>query len=290
MLTAFTDFLLRRTVKRWFANDADVRNTRRKLARFIGLTDRLSSAWKITPAGPGLFIIAPTDTHPGDAPLVVYMHGGGYIVGGLPSHAAFCARLGKALGARILFADYRLAPEHPFPAAFDDGLAAWRAATGMATGQLYLAGDSAGGGLALAVAQAAIAQGLRAPDKIILLSPWTDLTLTGESLAATAATDSMLSVPIVDKMRTLYLAGHDPADARASPLFDANTKLPPTLLIYSTTELIADDSRRLARQLRAGGTLLTEAPFDGLPHVFPILPAVPASRRALKQIAAFGAA
>ncbi len=289
MLTAFTDFLLRRTVKRWFANDTDVRDTRRKLDRFIGVTDRLNSAWKIKPAASGLFVIAPTEPLPDDAPLVVYMHGGGYIVGGLASHAAFCARLGKALGARILFVDYRLAPEHPFPAAFDDGLAAWRAATGMAAGKLYLAGDSAGGGLALAVAQAAIAQGLRAPDKIILLSPWTDLTLIGASLTANAATDSMLSVPIVDKMRTLYLAGHDPADVRASPLFDTNARLPPTLLIYSTTELIADDSRRLARQINAGGTPLTEAPFDGLPHVFPILPSVPASRRALKQIAAFGA-
>ena len=290
MLTALIDFLLRRTVKRWFANDTDVRDTRRKLDRFIGVTDRLSSAWKISDVAHGLSLIAPHEALPADAPLIVYMHGGGYIVGGLASHAAFCARLGKALGARILFVDYHLAPEHPFPAAFDDGVAAWRAAIGMAAGKLYLAGDSAGGGLALAVAQAAIAQGLRAPDKLILLSPWTDLTLTGASLAANAATDSMLSVPIVDKMRTLYLAGHDPADVRASPLFDSNTKLPPTLLLYSTTELIADDSRRLARQLKAGGTLLTEAPFDGLPHVFPILPAVPASRRALKQIAAFGAA
>jgi acetyl esterase/lipase len=91
MLTALTNFLLRLTIRRWFANDADLRDTRRKLARFVSMTDRLSSARQTTQAGPGLFFVAPRRKLPGDAPLVVYMHGGGYIVGGLPSHAAFGA-------------------------------------------------------------------------------------------------------------------------------------------------------------------------------------------------------
>jgi acetyl esterase/lipase len=287
MLTAITHALLRRTVKRWFDADADVADTRRKLDRFIGLTDRLPGGWAVTPAGPGLHLIAAKKPLPDTAPLTVYCHGGGYMVGGLASHAAFCARLGRALGGPVLFVDYRLAPENPFPAAFEDGFAAWRHAATLAQGKLYLAGDSAGGGLALAVAQAAIATGLRAPDKLILLSPWTDLTLSGRSLSDNAASDSMLSMKIVTKMRNIYLAGREPGDRRDSPLFDANTKLPPTLLIYSSSEILRDDSTRLAKKLKSGGTEVTALAFAGMPHVFPILRAVPAARRALKQVKAF---
>ena len=219
MLTALTHLILRRTVKKWFATDTDVRDTRRKLAGFIGRTDRLRRGWTIAPVAGSdtLHKIAPTRPLPDGAPLVLYLHGGGYIVGGLASHAAFCARLGGALGAAVLFADYRLAPEHRFPAAFEDGVEAWRRATQLATGPLFLAGDSAGGGLALAVAQAAIAQGLRAPDKIILLSPWTDLTLSGQSLSDNAETDSMLSLGILTRMRNHYVGAQEQGDARASP-------------------------------------------------------------------------
>jgi acetyl esterase/lipase len=291
MMTALTHAILRRTVKRWFDTDTDVTATRRKLAAFIARTDRMRRGWAAAPAGTAgggaLHLIAPKRGLPDDAPLVLYLHGGGYIVGGLASHAPFCARLGHALGARVLFADYRLAPEHPFPAAFEDGLAAWQEAAAMARGKLYLAGDSAGGGLALAVAHAAIAQGMRAPDRLILLSPWADLTLSGKSLSANAATDSMLSMKILTHMRDLYLDGQEPGDKRNSPLFDANTKLPPVLLIYSQSEVLRDDSTRLVKKLRAGGTNVVAAPFDGVPHVFPLLTTVPAARRALREMRAF---
>ncbi len=293
MLTALTHLILRRTVKRWFDSDTDVTETRRKLARFIGLTDRLPRGWRVNAvesgAGVALHMIAPKRALPDDAPLIVYYHGGGYIVGGLASYAPFCARLGRATGARVLFVEYRLAPEHPFPAAFEDGVAAWTQASGMAKGKLFLAGDSAGGGLALAVAQAALAQGLRAPDKLILLSPWSDLTLSGKSLAANAATDSMLSMKILTKMRQLYLGDREPGDRRDSPLFDSNVKLPPVMLIYSNSEILRDDSTRLAKKLKLGGTEVVTAAFEGVPHVFPILAAVPAAKRALREIRAFAA-
>jgi monoterpene epsilon-lactone hydrolase len=303
MLTRLTHFILRRTVKRWFDSDTDVRETRRKLDAFIGRTDRLRRGWVVTAqgaatgaaqeaagpqqAGSGLHMIAPKQGVAEDAPLIVYLHGGGYMVGGLASHAAFCSRLGHALGGRVLFVDYRLAPEHPFPAAFEDGVAAWQAAIGLAGGRLYIAGDSAGGGLALAVAQAALAGGLRAPDGLILLSPWTDLTLSGKSLSDNAATDSMLSRKILTKMRDLYLAGGEPGDRRDSPLFDANVKLPRTLVIYSQSEVLRDDSTRLAKKLRAGGTEVTAEVFEGVPHVFPLLTTVPAGKRALKKVRAW---
>jgi acetyl esterase/lipase len=292
MMNLITNMILRRTVKRWFDRDTDVQDTRRKLAAFIARTDKLRRGWTVTalPNAPGLHMIAPDRALPPDAPLVLYLHGGGYIVGGLPSHAPFCARLGHALGARVLFADYRLAPEHRFPAAFEDGLAAWAEAARLATGRLLIAGDSAGGGLALAIAQAAIAQGMRAPDRLILLSPWVDMTLSGKSLSLNAATDAMLSMKILTRMRDYYLHGAEPGDRRDSPLFDPNTRLPPVLLIYSDSEVLRDDATRLAKKLRAGGTSVTTHAVRGVPHVFPLLTTVPAAGAALKQIRAFASA
>jgi acetyl esterase/lipase len=291
MITALTNMLLRRTVRRWFENDANVADTRRKLARFIGLTDRMPRGWAAraagTAGGAALHRVAPKAGLPEDAPLIVYFHGGGYIVGGLASHAPFCARLGHAAGAAVLFVDYRLAPEHPFPAAFEDGVAAWREAIRLARGKVFIAGDSAGGGLALAVAQAAIAAGERRPDGLILLSPWLDLTLSGKSLAANAATDAMLSRKILTRMRDFYLGDREPGDRRDSPLFDANGALPPVLLIYSESEVLRDDSTRLAKKLRVAGTEVTARAFERAPHVFVLFGTLPAAGKALKEIGAF---
>jgi acetyl esterase/lipase len=240
-------------------------------------------------AGGGQLHLIVREGLPATAPLILYFHGGGYMVGGLASHGAFCSRLGQAAGARVLFADYRLAPEHHFPAALDDGLAALRHAAATASGKLYIAGDSAGGGLALAVTQAALApgSGLRVPDGLILMSPWTDLTLSGASMAENAATDSMLSAKILTRMRAAYLGPQEPADRRASPLFDPNTHLPPVLLIYSTSEVLRDDSVRLAENLRRGGTAVSESAYAGKPHVFPLFRTMPGAGKAVREMAAF---
>jgi monoterpene epsilon-lactone hydrolase len=291
VLTAVTHALLRRTVRRWFEFEPDIPTMRRKLDRFVTSIDSMQRSYTVTEVGPGLHMIEPARGElPEAAPLILYFHGGGYIVGGLASHGAFCARLAKAAGARVLFADYRLAPEHHFPAAMEDGLAALDAAVALAKGKLILAGDSAGGGLALAVTQAAIAHGQQAPlfpDALVLISPWTDLTLSGPSMASNAATDSMLSAKILTRMRATYLGAQEPADRRASPLFDPNTHLPPVLLIYSTSEVLRDDATRLAANLRLGGTQVTEHKVAGKPHVFPLFKAVPGARRAVQLMGEF---
>ena len=295
MLTAVTHALLRRTVKRWFAQEPSVPEIRRKLDGFVTSIDSMARSYHAVEAGHAggaqLFMIEPKRRPPGpESPLVLYFHGGGYIVGGLASHGAFCARLAQKIGGRVLFADYRLAPEHPFPAAIEDGIAAFQHATELAHGKLILAGDSAGGGLALATAQAATAQGLKLPDKLILLSPWVDLTLSGGSMVSNAATDSLLNTKILTRMRGLYMGKHEPADRRASPLFDPNTHLPPVLLIYSASEVLRDDSTRLAENLRMGGTQVATHAFPGKPHVFPLFWAVPGASRALKYMGEFAKA
>ncbi len=293
MLTAFTNMLLRRTVRRWFDSEPDPKIVRRKLDQLIGRTDAMPSRYSATPAGQAegaaLHLIAPKRPLPPSAPLTLYFHGGGYVVGSLASHGAFCARLANRTGGTVLFADYRLAPEHRYPAAFEDGVAAYKAALAQATGKLYIAGDSAGGGLAIAVAQAARAEALREPDGLILFSPWTDLTLSAPSMVSNAATDVMLSTKILIRMRSAYLNAHDTADRHASPLFNPNAHLPPVLLIYSLAEVLRDDSTRLAAQLRAAGTTVVEAAFRGMPHVFPLFRVLPASRRALREVAGFTA-
>lgn len=291
MLTAVTNMLLRRTVRRWFDLEPDVATVRRKLDAFIGRIDALPGGYHATPAGQAggamLHAIGRERGAAPGAPLILYFHGGGYIVGSLASYAPFCARLARQTGGTVLFADYRLGPEHRFPAAFEDGVAALQEASSRTQGRLFIAGDSAGGGLALAVAQAAVAQGLRQPDGLILISPWADLTLSGPSMVKNAAADAMLSSKILIRMRAAYLDDKDPADRRASPLFDPNTHLPPVLLIYSLTEVLRDDATRLATQLRRGGTEVTEVPFRGMPHVFPLFRILPAARRALREIAKF---
>src|ERR1700733_15166922 len=291
MLTALTNMVLRRTVRRWFEHDTDVQETRRKLDRFVGSTDAPPGGWGATDAGmaggAALHLIGPRDAPAENAPLVLYFHGGGYIVGSLTGYLAFCARLAREVSGRVLFAEYRLAPEHPFPAAFEDGVAALQHAAGLAKGKLYIAGDSAGGGLALAVTQAAIAQGTRVPDGLMLICPWADLTLSGRSMTENAATDSMLSMKILIRMRGLYLNGEDPADRRASPLFDQNVHLPPVLLVYSTTEVLSSDSIRLALKLRGGGTQVTEVAVEGKPHVFPLFKIVPGAGKAVKAMGEF---
>ena len=220
MLTTATHMLLRRTVKQWFRNEPDFAVMRAKLDNFVARIDGLPRGWHARHAGAAdgatLYLIEPAQqTLPKAAPLVLYFHGGGYITGGLKSHGGFCARLARAVGGRVLFVDYRLAPEHTFPAALQDGLAALHEAATVAGGPLLVAGDSAGGGLALAVTQAAIASanGTRLPDALILISPWADLTLSGASMVENGLKDSLLSTKILTRMRAAIWAARNPPTA-----------------------------------------------------------------------------
>lgn len=291
MLTGLTHMLLRRTVRRWFATEPAVPMMRRKIDTMMRLTDPFPRGFTAEPAGPRLIRIARRNRGPGpEAPTLLYFHGGGYIVGGMATHGAFCARLARRLGATVLFCDYRLAPEHMFPAALEDGLAALATAAITARGKLILAGDSAGAGLAVAVTQAARAQELRGPDQLVLISPWADLTLSGASMIENAKTDSMLSMKILTRMRGFYLGAADPADRRASPLFDPNAHLPPALVIYSETEVLRDDATRLVANLRASGSPVRVFSLPGKPHIFPALKTVPGAGRALREIRDFVAA
>lgn len=222
---------------------------------------------------------------------LLYVHGGGYFSCSPRTHrsitGAFAVR-----GFRVFAPDYRLAPEHPFPAALDDALAAYQAMLAhTAPERLVIAGDSAGGGLALATLLAARRQNLPMPGCAILFSPWTDLACTGPSLHTNAARESMLYAPRMAEGASLYLAGADPRTPFASPLYGELGGLPPLHIQVSEREILLDDSTRLADRVRAAGGRVQLSIWPNLPHVWQVSQLLlPEARKALDEAAAFASA
>jgi acetyl esterase/lipase len=201
------------------------------------------------------------------SPVILYTHGGAYTSGSLVSHRPYVARLAHAAGAAVLHIDYRLGPEHPFPAAVDDALTAyrWLLAEGTDPSRLAVAGDSAGGGLALALLVALRDAGDPLPAAATLFSPWTDLTLSGDSAESRNAVDVMLTKEELRIEATNYLGGADARDPLASPVFADLSGLPPLLLEVGDPEVLLDDSTRVAERATAAGT---EVDLRVWPEVF----------------------
>jgi acetyl esterase/lipase len=219
---------------------------------------------------------------------LLYLHGGAWCVH-LPSlYAAFAAQLSAATGLRVLLPDYRLAPEHPFPAAVDDCFNAYCALLAGATGHpVALAGDSAGGNLALVTLMRVRDAGLPLPECAVLLSPATDLVPGGPSMRYNAHADPMFSPGAIDLVPQIYCADADRRQPSISPLYGDWSRLPRLYFIAGSTEMLLDDSVRAHdRALQAG----TDSRIDvgpQLPHVFPIFAMLPEARRAIDDIAAF---
>jgi acetyl esterase/lipase len=222
--------------------------------------------------------------------VVLYLHGGGYVACSPASHRPITARLARLTGRRVLALDYRLAPEHRFPAALVDCVAAyrWLLDRGVAPETIALAGDSAGGGLVLATLVRARDEGLRLPASGVCFSPWTDLAATGDSLAGKAGHSGALSPERVAAFAAIYLGDASPQHPHASPLFADLHGLPPLLIQAGAGEFLVDDARRVhARLLAAGGTS-TLSIFEDVPHAWQIFDGyIPEARQALRQAATF---
>jgi monoterpene epsilon-lactone hydrolase len=221
---------------------------------------------------------------------VLYLHGGGYSSGSCDSHRPLVARLARATGARVLHLNYRLAPEHPFPAAIEDATTAyrWLVAKGIPSSGIAIAGDSAGGGLTLATLIAVRDAGDPLPSAAACLSPWTDLALTGPSIGARGEEDPIFS-PEGDGRALVrqYLGDSDPRAPLASPLYADLHGLPPLIVHVGDVEIILDDSTRLAERARAAGVDVTLKVWDGLWHVFQLVPWIPESRQSIEEIGDF---
>ncbi|MEI7713976.1 MAG: alpha/beta hydrolase [Rhodospirillales bacterium] len=191
-----------------------------------------------------------TSTPGADATKVIlFLHGGGYVIGSLDSHRHLVAECGRAAGCRTLAIDYRMAPEHPFPAAVDDTVAAYRflLSSGMAAGKITIAGDSAGGGLVVGGILAIRDAGLPLPGCAWCISPWVDMEAKGQSFVDRAETDPTVQRPTIQFMASSYLAGADPKSPTAAPIHGDLRGLPPMLIQVGACETLLDDSIQLAR-------------------------------------------
>jgi acetyl esterase/lipase len=221
---------------------------------------------------------------------MLYLHGGGYFACSPQTHRSITGAY-AIRGLSVFTPDYRLAPEHPFPAALEDALAVYRAMLTRFPAGFALGGDSAGGGLALALLLAAKAEGLPMPACAVLFSPWTDLAGTGASITTNLKRDSMLFAPRLAEAADIYLAGADPKNPLASPLYGELAGLPPMLIQVGRPEILLDDSTRLAARARAAGVPAELTIWENLPHVWQVSQIfLPESRQALDQAAAFAKA
>lgn len=207
-----------------------------------------------------------------DDRVLVYLHGGGFTLGSVHSHRDLIARLADGCGMRALGINYRRPPEHPFPAALEDVVTAWRwlLDQGIHPQNTAFIGDSAGGGLVVSALVAIRDAGLGLPGAAVLFSPWTDLTQSGESMTTRAASDPIATVEILDQMAATYLNDADANDWRASPLQADLRGLPPLQVHIGENEILYDDSARLVERVVAAGGQAELKCFDDMCHVFQI--------------------
>jgi monoterpene epsilon-lactone hydrolase len=231
---------------------------------------------------------------PANAPedkAILYFHGGGFRIGSVSSHRDLIAQIALASGCRVLAINYRLAPEHRFPAALDDALAAydWMLGRGLEPGNVAFAGDSAGGNLVLAAMLALRGRRLPLPVSAVLMSPWTDLAATGASYVSRAEADPIHQRSMILALAKNYLGGQgDPYDPLVSPLYADLRGLPPLLIQVGDRETVLDDSVMFADMARAAGVDVDLQVWDGMIHVFQMFGAeLPEAHQAISSIAEF---
>jgi acetyl esterase/lipase len=223
--------------------------------------------------------------------VILYLHGGAWVLGSAYAYRHFAGQIAARTGVAAFVADYRLAPEHTFPAAIDDARACYAGLVRQGVRVIALAGDSAGGGLALSLLTieraAQNGEGI-APCAAVALSPWTDLALTGASLIDRADDDPLITKEMLSTTASTYLAGHDPLDPLASPLYADPSGLPPVQIHVGTSEVLLDDARRYADRFQEAGGDAVAHTWEGMMHVFPAsIGALEASDAALDILTAF---
>ncbi len=222
--------------------------------------------------------------------VLLYVHGGGYVIGSVDSHRPLLERLAKATGGRVLAINYRLAPENPFPAAVEDAAAAhrWLLKQGVEAKRISLAGDSAGGGLAIATLVSLRDSGDPLPACAVAISPWVDMECTGETMETKAGEDPMVQRPVVQELAQTYLQGADPRSPLASPLHADLSGLPPILVQVGSAETLLDDSNRLETRIKAAGGDVTLEVWDEMIHVWHLFaPILDKGQEAIDRMAEF---
>jgi acetyl esterase/lipase len=221
--------------------------------------------------------------------VLYYLHGGGFVFRFPQAHSAMLARWCRRLDSQALMPDYRLAPEHPYPAAPQDCLSGyrWLLDQSYTPENIVIAGDSAGGCLALATLYGIKQEGLPMPACAVLLSPGTDLTLSGCSIVNNERKDPMFTLQAMLTMRTAYASEEQMCEPSASPLYADYSGFPPLQFVTGSSEILLDDSLRAAAKARRAEVEVDLHIWDGMPHVFPVISFLPESRKAIEQITRF---
>ena len=265
--------------------------TESRRARMEQIRERVAADVKCEPVSadgvPAEWIVSPgAEPHR----VLLYLHGGGYVIGSINSHRAMIARIARASRARAIAIDYRLAPEHPFPAAVEDATRAyrWLLAQGNAARNMVIAGDSAGGGLTLAVLATLRTAGDPMPAAAVTISPWTDLEGTGDSMRSNAGRDQTVAVEDLGEMARMYLGTSDPKNPLASPLYADFRGFPPLLIQVGAAEGLLDDSTRVAKRAKAAGVEVELEIWEDMVHVWQIYAKLlPAGQEAIDKIGKF---
>jgi acetyl esterase/lipase len=225
--------------------------------------------------------------------LVLHFHGGGYVLGSPDSHVWMCGPMARALGMELVLPYYRLAPEHPFPASLEDALAVYRGlvAQGYAASRILVSGDSAGGGLGLALVLALKEAGEALPGGVLCLSPWTDLTHSGGSHVSLAGKDALLRTETLREWAALYAGAERLDHPLVSPIYGDLRGFPPLLIQVGSEEILLDDSVAFAEKARAAGVAVSLKVWKGLWHVWPAFrELIPESRLAFEEMGRFARA
>ena len=231
-------------------------------------------------------------TTPGvaDERVIFYLHGGGYVLGSVNTHRELISRLSRAAGARVLAIDYRLAPESPFPAAVHDSVSAyrWLLSQGVEPGQIVVGGDSAGGGLTVAMLLALRDAEGPLPAAGVCISPWTDMECAGESLLKSVEGEGMIALDGILRMAKVYLRGADARTPLASPIYADLTGLPPLLIQVGGAEELLSDATRLAERAEAAGVDVTLESWEDMFHVWhSFATMLPEAQQAIERIGEF---
>ena len=222
--------------------------------------------------------------------VLLYLHGGGYFAGSPTGYRDMTARISRACGMKALVLDYRLAPEHPFPAAVEDAVAAyrWLLGEGYSPEKIAIAGDSAGGGLTIATLVSLRDHGDPLPGVAVCISPWTDLEATGETYTTLNGTDPFLNTEWIREVAKFYIGTGDPRDPLISPVHASLDGLPPLLIQVGSDEILLSDSTRLADNSRQAGVEVQLDEWEGMWHVWHLFAGrMPEGRRAVEEIGAF---
>ena len=222
--------------------------------------------------------------------VILFLHGGGYTMCSPNTHREMAAYISMASGAKVLLPDYRLAPEHPFPAALEDATSAyhWLLDTGLTGENIAIAGDSAGGGLSIATSISLRDAGGQAPASIACIAPWTDLEMSGDSIKTNAEIEPMLNLQSMNNMASGYIGDADPRSPLISPLYADLKGIPPLLIHVGSDEMLLDDSKRIAEKAKSAEVDVTLKIYDKMWHVFHMYAKfMPEAKDALEHIGSF---